>query len=250
MPMTEIVRYLNWRQGSESIPFGTANRSVYARYGGFQLESRFYRVVEVVSGRENGHSAQLHPIADAEKQVISSEAVFVLPTDDQEFIYLDRLVRTLHALNYLLLPNRDRLFLPIHQRHMLSVQANHGLAFEEILTACGLRTEQITLEVDIGHIRRSGNDDEHLLRAIGNYRSRGYQISIHRLGCEPVDYSLLRKIQPTLVRLDTGLLEKPEQLRSTIDELRALGIKSLASGLEPTPLRAIATLFGIDFIEQ
>jgi EAL domain-containing protein (putative c-di-GMP-specific phosphodiesterase class I) len=257
MPMTEIVRYLNLRQGSDAInldvretvspvPFGVAYRAVYARYANFRLESRFHRVIDIQTGESFGHSAVLHPVSEIDEQLIAAEAVFVLPTDDLEFIYLDRLVRTLHALNYLLQPHRGRLFLPVHLRHVLSVKANHGLAFEEILTSCGLQPQQMILEVAIDGVE----DTEKLRSAFQNYRNRGYQVAVHRFGRSACDLSLVETLQPQVVRLDVSLLENPELLQLVVSDLKGKGIKALGYGFGATPLRAIGDRFGLDLIEQ
>lgn len=86
----------------------------------------------------------------------------MLPSDAEEFVYLDRLVRTLPALNYLTQPVRGKLLLRVHARHLLSVPANHGLAFEEIPRPCGLFPDQISLEIDTDQV----SDPAHFSRAV------------------------------------------------------------------------------------
>lgn len=261
MPMTDIVRYLNLQQEQHEkleaankatshkspIPFTTADKAVCARYGNFTLKSAFNPVIDVLTGATLGHSAVLQAThaTDHSHTPVSSDAVFVLPTDDLEFVYLDRLVRTLHALNYLTQPRQGNLILRVHQRHILSVTTDHGLAFEEILRPCGLLPQQITLEIEINDVQ----EPRHLIQAVQNYRDRGYRIAIHRFGRHVFDFDLLKKLRPSIVRLDISVLEQPDQLPLVTEKIREIDAKSLAYGLKNQPLKAIANWFGVDLIE-
>lgn len=255
MPMTEIVRYLNHRHeasihggapnGAPQTPFISANGQVYARYANLHLESRFQTLLHTADGRPHGHAATLHAFNVFNQQSITDDAVFVVPSDDEEFIYLDRLVRTLHVLNYLTHRSRGDLLLRVHQRHVLSVQANHGLAFEEILRPCGLMPKQVTLEIDIEGVE----EVDHFMHAIDSYHARGYRIAIHRFGRFSENFALLQALKPQLVRLDARYLESAETLERLTRELRALGILSLIQGIDTPTLRQSAAKSGVDLLQ-
>lgn len=228
MPLTELVRHLNHQArhqpGSLRVPqpFASGERQVWARFAGLQLGSRFLPILERRSGRLHGHRASLEILHLERGTRLEPEALFVLPSDDEEFIYLDRLVRTLHALNYLSQGLQGNLLLQVHPRHVQSVPDSHGLAFEEILRPCGLLPTRITLELDLDGVEAV----PHLLRAARNYHRRGYRIAVHRFGRVALDYPLLAQLQPWIVGLDSRLAGA--HLAEAQARIQAQGALSLA----------------------
>lgn len=231
MPLADLVRNLNssrWRAIAgldPGMPFVSAGGGVYVHYAGLRLASRFLPYLETSSGRVLGHVAELIASGLDRRAQLEPEAVFALPTDGAELVYLDRLVRTLHALNYLTQPLRGSLLLKVHPRHITGVAADHGLAFEEIIRPCGLVPAQITLEVTA----RGIEDREHFKRAAANYRSRGYGIALGHFGLEAADFELLDEIRPDIVRLHPALLASGRPLRRLIERVHAGNCLSLAS---------------------
>lgn len=254
MPLSDLIRTLNAPQGAIPSryarsgldqPFVAVDGRVFLHYANIRLESKFLPIVETATGKLHGHAASIQAFGLSNGVQMTPEAVFVLPTDDQEFVYLDRLVRTLHALNYLTRPTRGNLLLQVHARHVLSVPAHHGLAFEEILRPCGLFPEQITLEIDTDRIE----DTAHLVRAVASYRSRGYGISISHFGRSQLDFGLLRELQPDLVKLDPLLLASTRPLRRIIDCLHQLPSKVMIEGNDSRTLKKFATATEVDLVQ-
>lgn len=255
MPLSDLVRTLNAPNGAFTQhragsgldqPFVAADGRVFLHYANIRLESHFLPVVETASGKLHGHTAAHLAFGLSNRLPLLPESVFVLPTDDAEFVYLDRVVRTLHALNYLTRPTRGNLLLKVHARHVLSVPADHGLAFEEILRPCGLFPDQITLEIDSEGIA----DTRHLVRAIDNYRSRGYGIAIGRFGRRQLDFGLLRELRPDIVKLDPLLLGSTRPLARIIDNLRRLPSRVLAEGRDLASLRKAGLASEIDLLQS
>jgi len=254
MPLSDLIRTLNAPQGAFpghysraglDQPFVAVDGRVFLHYANIRLESKFLPIVETASGKLHGHAAAIQAFGLSNGIPMTPEAVFVLPTDDQEFVYLDRLVRTLHALNYLTRPTRGNLLLKVHARHVLSVPAHHGLAFEEILRPCGLFPEQITLEIDTNHIEDTG----HLVHAVASYRSRGYGIAVSHFGHEQLDFGLLRELQPDLVKLDPVLLALSRPLGRIIDCLHRLPSQVLIEGNDSRALKKFATAAEVDLVQ-
>lgn len=258
MPLTDFVRHLNAQRplaGSalrSTTPFVSENGRVSVHFAKLRLESRFSPIVDAASGALRGHAASLHAVGLLSQRALEPDAVFVLPGDDEEFIYLDRLVRTLHALNYLTYLNRrsrGTLLLRVHPRHVASVGAGHGLAFEEILRGCGLLPEQVTLEIDV-----SGAEDvAHLAQAIASYKARGYGIAVSRLGrradWREREFRLLCEIRPDIVKFDPLLLASEPSLMHWIERLRALGAQAMVEGLDTSALRRSARERGFDLVQ-
>lgn len=253
MPLTDLVRNLNSRSQppvsgrQSSTPFVAAeDGQVFVHYANLRLESRFLPFVDTHTGQVGGHAAELAVLGLSNRQPLEPGAIFALPTDDDEFIYLDRLVRTLHALNYLTHQVRGNLLLKVHPRHVASVPADHGLAFEEILRPCGLVPKQITLEIDVGAI----DDRQHLQRAVTNYRSRGYGIAIGHFGRSLIDFTLLQELQPHIVKLDPLLLASGRPLQRLIDRLHVLSAQVMLEGVDTAFLRRSAAASDIDLLQS
>lgn len=244
MPLTDFVRYLNSRLpdppsvAHSPTHFVSEDGRVHARYAGLRLESAFFPIVASGDGRLRGHRARLRVIAE-NGQPLDPQVAFAQPRDDQEFIALDRLVRTLHTLNYLVYRERQSLLLlKVHPHHVASVAADHGLAFEEILRSCGLMPEQITLEFDVGN-----GGDAHLRRAIASYQSRGYGIAIGGFARHDIGFSLLEEICPAIVKVDP---QRP--LLPSIDQLHALGALVLSEIPYNLAQRVYVQKSGVDLL--
>ncbi len=253
MPLTDFVRYLNaqytlpssWMHSTT--PFVSRDGQVFVHFASLRLESYFSPIVDTLTGKLCGHAAGIHAVGLRNHQPLEPEAIFVLPSTDEEFTYLDRLVRTLHTLNYLTRLNRHQrgtLLLHVHPRHVASMATDHGLAFEEVLRTCGLLPEQITLELEIDGI----DDTAHVVRAIANYMSRGYGIAIGRFGRREVNLALLEKIRPAIVRLDPALLSSTQSLPSMIDRVRGVGALVMIEGADTAAAREQAQSCGFDLL--
>jgi len=253
MPLSEFVRYINAQlpfpktASRFTTPFASEGGRVFVYYANLRLESNFSPIVDTSDGRLRGHIATLTATHKTTHQRLEAEAVFKLPEDDEEFIFLDRLVRTLHTLNYLTYPERHSgglLLLKVHPRHVASVAADHGLAFEEILRACGLLPEQITLELEIDGV----DDHDHLSRAIANYKSRGYRIAIDGYGRRDLDVPL-HAIRPAIVRLNPRLLALAKPISGLIESLHEIGALTLIEGVNTQTQRSDARENGFDLLQ-
>lgn len=256
MPLTDLARHLNDRSAQQPeglaarAPFIAGDGKVYVDFAGIRLHSLFLPVIDTHSGKLHGHAARLRAIGLSAGTELPPETVFVLPTDDNEFIQLDRLVRTLHALNYLTQPLRGNLLLPVHQRHVLSVRGDHGLAFEEILRPCGLLPEQITLEIDFNrHLQPA--QVEHLGQAVSSYQRRGYSLALRLDGYQPGDDALLQRLHPDILRLLPTLAETspPSDWSPLFPLARQLGARILMDNWQPAEAPPDADLPFIDLIQ-
>jgi len=232
MPLTDFIRYLNAQlpfshsQLQLTSPFYSESGRVFVQYRHLRLESEFLPIVETSGGRVRGHAARLLATAQNSYQSVDERTVFALPDSSEELVFVDRLTRTLHTLNYLTYldrKSRGLLLLKVHPRHVASVARDHGLAFEEILRACGLFPDEITLELGA----QEGADSEHLLRAIANYKLRGYGIALACSGKRPPDLDFAREAGPTIVSLEYPEAGKAEAVRLYVDALHALLISVL-----------------------
>ncbi|MEF8702611.1 MAG: EAL domain-containing protein [Candidatus Accumulibacter sp. UW26] len=232
MPLIDLVQQLNNQHNS--LPAGrfsakfriSGETQVFVHVANLALESVFLPITATASRRVHGHAAVLRAYGLTTGNPVSAEAVFVLPADDQEFVYVDRLVRTLHVLSYLARPLRGRLHLKVNRRHVMSVPTDHGLAFEEILRSCGLTPQQVTLEFDADGV----DEVDHFTRAVAAYRQRGYGIALSGFGRSSIDLSLVHVLQPDIVKFDLLFLASTRPLEGITHQLHQLGVQVAIEG--------------------
>jgi len=260
MPLTDLVHYLNDRNRNQYGPhlspgdsLSLADNRVTGRFAGLTLDSAYQPIVHARSGRVDGHEALLRAIAP-DGGAIPPEAVFVLPTDGEEIVFLDRLARTVHALNYLLLARNagGDLYLNIHPRHLLAISGDHGLVFEAILKRLGLTPERVVLEILESAIDDSGRIKE----AVANYRSRGYRIAIDDFGRHHSNFDRLWQLEPDVVKLDRSLIAEASSnpkarrvLPRLVEIVHDLEAKVVFEGIETEAQLAIALDAGADLLQ-
>jgi EAL domain-containing protein (putative c-di-GMP-specific phosphodiesterase class I) len=67
--------------------------------------------------------------------------------DGQELVALDRLARTLHAINFFGVQRHGLLFLRVHERLLTSVKYDHGQHFSSVLISLGLNPARVVIEL-------------------------------------------------------------------------------------------------------
>lgn len=109
-------------------------------------------------------------------RVVSPDFVYQMAWSTRDVIFVDRFVRTLHALNHINeQPERgrgDALVVDVHWRHLCAVPDAHGEVFEQLLATLGLHPGNIVLRIE-------GNalvSIEKVRRAVANFIQRGYGI--------------------------------------------------------------------------
>lgn len=259
MPLAEIVHYLNRQNRDNYGPaicpedaFAIAPAGVVAQDGDLLLRSVFQPLFGVRGNRVIGHEALLRAEA-SDGNALTAADLFLRSASPEKLIYLDRLCRTLHALNYLQL-TRDgtgTLFLNIEARHVRAVTSGHGLVFEAILKRCGLSPDNIFFELRAGDI----SDPASLADALAAYRSRGYRIAIDQAGPD-ISAALLNALRPELVKFDVRTLERWRG-RSTPDVAaaqaaalaREAGAEIAATHVAAVRHLPLARAFGADVLQ-
>ncbi|MBY0341025.1 MAG: EAL domain-containing protein [Rhodocyclaceae bacterium] len=250
MPLTDLVRYLNTRDRDQrpftrlDDPFQATPTGAVAHYARIRLDSSYAPIHVAGSGSLHGHAAVLKATGELNDMPLHPDAIFAIPGSNAEFVHLDRLVRTLHALNYLLHPDQQHLYVKINLRHIEIVPGGHGIVFENALRACGLEPQNITLEIHVV------DEADHALHdALNAYRKRGYRIALSSHGADWASNHWLLGLHPDVVRLDHGLLRKPEQLNLLALRLADYGIRSLID-VENTRQAQRAIEAGVELIQR
>lgn len=259
MPLIELVHYLNRHNrttyGSELCPddaLSIGPSGIVAQDDDLVLRSVFQPIVSVRGRRVVGHEALLRA-ESADGDSLTAAEVFLHPQSPEKLVYLDRLCRTLHALNYLQQSRSGAglLFLNIEPRHVRAVGSGHGLVFETILKRCGLSPERIIFELRAGDI----TGDAALVEALAAYRSRGYRIAIDQAGPD-IGNEILESLRPELVKFDVRKLERwrGELPADTVAEQAARRAKDVGAEIVATHVAAprhltLARAYGTDFLQ-
>ena len=258
VPLTELVHYFNNRkrlvcsaEGEDC--FQIVDGQARARFRGNVLTTLFQPVVERASGQVIGHEAHLRAVA-GEWVGGPAQGVFLEARDDNELVYLDRLVRTLHALNFL--QEREQhggfLALNIHPQLLRAVRGHHGHVFEAILARCGLTPERIVLELaDDGFGKQAC-----LKAAVAAYRERGYRVAIDNFGRHSACLDRLEALAPDLVKLDRSLighaghLSLAKRVMTELSaEIRRLGAQVVCQCIENPLQLQVAQDAGVDWLQ-
>jgi hypothetical protein len=183
MPLTELMHYFNDQLQSQartkSLPktgFFKADNQYWGRFGNLILGSRFQGIKSFDDEVLIGYNSELL-VRSSTGNALNIDSIFNSLDSNDQIVHLDRLVRTLHSLNYLQQHDgrKDLLSLQVQPRHIISVDSEHGKTFEKILSDCGLGPERVLL-----HTRLLDRESlPHFFRALTSYRLRDYQIGIH-----------------------------------------------------------------------
>ncbi len=235
MPVEDLIRYFNTADhAGDSLLYAKAER-VEAWYNGLRLSSLFEPIIDLSANRIVGHRASLH--AEREDGTpVDSLTPFAFCETEQSVIHLDRLCRTLHALNFLAQQRSTGgwLQLAVHPRHLLAVPNQHGLVYEAILKRCGLAPEDIVLELDGGARDTYGR----FAQALDNYRQRGYRLALHLESSKGGPPAAL-ELRPDYVRLSNAHPEFAQTARSC-------GIVRQLTGIDDESAQRSATRLGIE----
>ncbi len=242
MALLEIVRYLNARQRlrqSTGFEDGDAleitSGRIEARFLELRLHTVFQPIVDLTRGQVVAHEALLRA-KTTRGLAVSPEDVFARPRSSEELVYLDRLSRTLHALNFVTQPSAEpaSLYLNVDPRHLLAA-IDHGLVFESILRHTGLAPEQVVLEV----LESAIEDSSALTAAIHNFRGRGFRVAVDDFGRGHANFDRLWQLEPDVVKLDRHLLltaDRDRKVRAVLPKLvdvaKAHGALVLFEGVE------------------
>ncbi|ATE59518.1 EAL domain-containing protein [Thauera sinica] len=258
MPLTELVHYFNKRSqfvrgGALEDCFDIVDGRVHARFGGRVLGTLFQPVVAPDGTRTIGHEAHLQAV-DGQGDGLPAQAVFLEAGDDDELVHLDRLARTLHALNFLLQPDQSGGFLSlnVHSQLVQAVPDHHGQVFETVLSRCGLAPDRIVLEISDDGFRHPAR----LAAAISEYRERGYRIALDNFGRHSSDLDRLAELAPDIVKLDRSLSGHAGQLslarkvmEELVPEIRRLGMKVVSQCIENDEQLRLARDLAVDGLQ-
>lgn len=155
--------------------FSVDKGQVVGRFFKFELRSYFEPVYASDTEQLLGHHAHLQASGPHQPN-IGSQRLFALARDSSALVTLDRMVRTLHLLNYLALDNSQALtlFLSVDTALLGAVKEKHGQFFEHLSRQLGGDIRKIVISLGSDALA----DVAQLRTAIGNYRQHNFGTAI------------------------------------------------------------------------
>jgi EAL domain-containing protein (putative c-di-GMP-specific phosphodiesterase class I) len=161
-----------------------------------------------------------------------------------DLVTLDRLSRTVHAINYFLVGEGSLpLVLNVDARLLETVPERHGEFFGRVLDILGVPSEQIIIEIRTTHQL----DLTRLRSILASYRKHGFAIAVNAEGSIHAR-SLAELLKPDILMLDArGYF--PDELRRHAGALVGSGPTLAVKRIE-TPAHADAvTTAGVDWVQ-
>ena len=218
---------------------------VAAQFFQSSLTSAFQPIVRAAEGGVAGHHALVRVNGDGGDSAAPWK-VFAQASDDSQLVQLDRLCRTVHALNYFpAAPAGNSLFLNIEKRLLNFVAADHGVYFEAILAKMGVAPGRVTIVMPASAI----DDVVTFVRASISYRIRGYRVLAQLRSTEETDLEPLFLADPHYVAIDGLVPERSDAIARTVAALTRRGIGSVARRIESEEQAQAARDVGFGFLQ-
>ena len=222
-------------------------------FDGLRLHSAFQPLFQTDTMCPMAFEALLRA-RDGTNASISPEIAFASPMTSEEIIYFDRLCRMVHVVNFVRQANpQELLFLNIDGRQLLNIGGgSHGSAFETLLTYCGLKPQQVVLEIVESRI----DDLARLVEAVSDYQKRGYRVAIDDFGCHDSNFDRLWQLSPDFVKLDRSLIVQsminPRAkviFPKLVEIIHDLGAQTVCEGIETSEQHRLALSSGVDLVQ-
>jgi EAL domain-containing protein (putative c-di-GMP-specific phosphodiesterase class I) len=268
MPLLNLVEYFNDRLAQEHRssfrPFVLEDGKVSGLFGPIRIDSQYAPLRQALEPTIIvGHTAHITVAPNKTKHLYANEIETLLANnsvpaaDFESIINFDRLSRTVHMLNYLVLwPIQGVLFLEVDPRHILGIKQDHGAYFEDVITQCGLATKNIVIVLAVNS--QYAVYYQELMKGLENYHRRGYQIALkfEYLGQESETTDLIEKIAPNFVSLSARNLvdqehnyELPARLKQLSTQVTSLGGQSILKQIDDKKSDLLARDVGFDIVE-
>lgn len=222
-----------------------------ATFRGLRLASAFQPILSLAHHRTVGHEALLRA-TDATGANVSPLAVFNQVPAGADAVHLDRLVRTLHATNYVRTGATDNwLFLNISSEVVAS-GPSFGPFFAEMLATAGIDPSRTVVEILEGAIE----SNQRLEEAVEYYRHLGCLVAIDDFGAGHSNFDRVWALKPNIVKLDRSMIVRARQdvrarrmLPNLVSLLHEAACLVLMEGVETREEALIAIDSDVDLIQ-
>ena len=217
---------------------------VAAQFFQARLTSAFQPIVRAAGG-VMGHHALVRVNGDG-GDTAAPWKVFAQASDDANLVQLDRLCRTVHALNYFpSAPAGNFLFLNIDRRLLNFIAADHGMYFEAILAKMGVSPGRVVIVMPAS----ASDDPVTFVRAAISYRIRGYRVLAQLRATTEADLEHLFLADPHYAAIDGPAPERSDEIAPIVAALTRRGIGSVARRIESEAQAQAARDAGFNFLQ-
>jgi EAL domain-containing protein (putative c-di-GMP-specific phosphodiesterase class I) len=166
-----------------------------------------------------------------------------------QLVQLDRLCRTVHALNYFPEHKGEHvLFLNVEQRLLKAVSADHGAYYESILKHLDVPPHRVVIVLPASAI----DDPVTFVRAAISYRIRGYRVLAQVRSVAEADLAHVFLADPHYVAIDVVNPPTPKSegdVARLVGALTRRGISSVARRIESEEQAKAARNAGFGFLQ-
>jgi len=217
------------------------------RVAGNFYKAQLASVFQPIVGRDEaiaGHEAFVRSHTEGATE-LSPWQVFAGAASDDELVRLDRLCRTVHAVNYFVsAPPAARLFLGVEARLLSAVESDHGRVFERVLTSLGESPKRVVIQLPA-----SVNRNTALVgHVIANYRHCGYGVALAHRPNDPAAFEQVGLFRPDFVRLRATDFSGSD-LRDVVRRVHDVGALALVSHIESANRLLTAQRAGADLVQ-
>lgn len=222
-----------------------ADGRVVGEFFSSRLASVFQPIADAETSATVGHHGYLR-VASANDESLTPWSVFAQAADDLTLVKLDRLTRSLHALNYFhQAPASHKLFVNIEQRLLSTVANEHGLVFESILQQLDIKPERVVISLSNAALSNAAL----LVRSVLSYRNRGYGVMIHVNGFGDPGLGRLFLAEPHYVQIDLPTGDNLSLVEQLIRTLKRAGYQLVARKVETPAQLKLARDLGFDLLQ-
>jgi EAL domain-containing protein (putative c-di-GMP-specific phosphodiesterase class I) len=210
------------------------------------LTSAFQPIVRASDGEIVGHHA-LPRDFDQDAQAIAPWPVLAQAAEDAIRVRLDRLTRTVHALNYFHGGDASRglLYLNVEQRLPSAVTDDHGESLELILEHLDVPASRVAIVLPSD----SRDDPVSFVRTAIAYRIRGYRVVAQLRGDEDRELEHVFLAEPHDVALDAPQAHPGDRARRIVEAASRRGIHAIARRIEDEAKARSAREMGFGFLQ-
>ncbi len=217
---------------------------VIAQFYRSRVTSAFQPIVRARGGGVVGHHALLR-VESPTGEAVAPWSLFAQASSDAALVSLDRLCRTVHALNYFPSHSGDELlFLNVERRLLTGVAADHGAWFEAVLALIGAPTQRVVIVMPADAV----DNPVAFVRAAISYRIRGYRVLVPVRSTTEADLSHVFLADPHFVALDPAALEG-QSARRFLEALAQRGTHLVARGIESPANVEAARAAGVELLQ-
>lgn len=163
---------------------------------------------------------------------------------DNELVSIDRLSRTVHALNYFTVSEGDfPLVLNVDARLLRAVPERHGEFFGKVLALLAVPAQRIVIEIRTIHQL----DLTRLRQILRSYREHGFAVAVNAEGAIHAR-SIAELLAPDYLMIDAANFS-PADLRRHVAALVGAGAKIAVKRIETEAHAAAARFAGADWVQ-